>query len=137
MSTRSTAGIAVLGREARASTGKQFAWLSLLTIWHQAVLIVFMQGMFAVCGPPAVLLLWAADFRSPATLTVWPLDSCLKSSSLMVSRSAGHPPALAVLTCARQQLRNATAQDLQDPFTAYLAQDQRQTLHMGRPAQGC
>lgn len=45
-----------------------------------------------------LLLLRAAVLSSPDTFTVWPLDSCLNSSSLMVSRSAGHPPALAVLT---------------------------------------
>ena len=58
-----------------------------------------------VCGarePPAALFS-AADLSSPATFTVWPFDSCLKSSSLIVSRSAGQPPALAVLTCGGKE----------------------------------
>ena len=49
--------------------------------------------------------LWAADLSSPATFKVWPLDSCLNRSSLIVSRSAGYPPALAVLTCRGKECR--------------------------------
>ena len=53
----------------------------------------------------------AALPRTADRLTVWPADSCLKSSSEMVSRSAGRPDALAALTCRRQnrQLVSDTA----------------------------
>ena len=53
-------------------------------------------------------------------LTVWPLDSCLNNSSEMVSRSAGHPLALAALTC----------------FTITLNSPKLLALHRGNPASG-
>ena len=81
-------------------------WLSQLTgIPQMMIPLPAAHTSSYVCSamdvsPAALLLLVlrAAVLSKPDTFTVWPLDSCLNSSSLMVSRSAEHPPALAVLT---------------------------------------
>ncbi len=80
-------------------------------------------------------------------LTVWPAESCRKSSSEMVSRSAGRPEALAALTWQHPQAPQASALHvgLQIEYRCKGSwRRQRQDIkeaamirtHRGRPARG-